>query len=91
MFDHLVSLRAKAADRHMLDLFEADPDRASDFSASTGDMRLDYSKTLIDAEIREALIALELVAEGSGDRVALVEAIAEARAAWQSAPEPSLV
>ncbi|MAB04577.1 MAG: hybrid sensor histidine kinase/response regulator [Rhodobacteraceae bacterium] len=43
------------------------------------------------SEVREALIALELVAEGSGDRVALVEAIAEARAAWQSAPEPSLV
>ena len=58
MFEHLADLRAKAAERHMLDLFAADPDRAAEFSASTGDMRLDYSKTLIDAEIREALVAL---------------------------------
>ena len=44
--------------RHILDLFEADPQRASNFSVETGDMRFDYSKTNPDSEDRAALIAL---------------------------------
>ncbi len=71
MFDPLVSLRAKAADRHMLDLFAEDPDRATTFCASTGDMRLDYSKTLIDAEVRDALIALCDKVDLAGRRAAM--------------------
>ena len=44
--------------RHILDLFEADPQRASNFSVETGDMRFDYSKTNLVSEDRAALIAL---------------------------------
>ena len=55
MFDYLVELRARSAERHMLDLFAEDPDRAATFCAATGDMRLDYSKTQITARIRDEL------------------------------------
>jgi glucose-6-phosphate isomerase len=48
--------------RHILDLFE-DAGRAADFTATAGEMRLDYSKTNIDARARELLVAL---AEDSG-------------------------
>ncbi len=58
MFETLKTLRAAQGDRHLLDLFAADPDRASQFSALTQDMRFDYSKTQIDAEVKAALIAL---------------------------------
>ncbi len=54
--DHLKSLAGNAG--HILDLFDADPNRAQGFSASTGDMVFDYSKTLIDAEVRAGLIRL---------------------------------
>ncbi|WP_170788657.1 glucose-6-phosphate isomerase [Ruegeria lacuscaerulensis] len=42
----------------ILDLFEQIPNRAQEFSASTGDMLFDYSKTQIDGDIRAALIKL---------------------------------
>ena len=58
MWDDLKALRRAQGDRHMLDLFADDPDRAETFTVSTGDMRLDYSKTQIDAEVQTALIAL---------------------------------
>ncbi|MGV6849450.1 MAG: glucose-6-phosphate isomerase [Marinibacterium sp.] len=58
MFDKLKSLRAASADRHMLDLFSADPHRQDGFAVAAGDMRLDYSKTSIDGEIRAALVDL---------------------------------
>ncbi len=55
--DRLKTLAASQQAR-ILDLFEADADRANGFSASTGDMLFDYSKTQIDGEIRDALIQL---------------------------------
>ncbi len=55
--DRLKTLAASQQAR-ILDLFEADADRAKGFSASTGDMLFDYSKTQIDGEIRDALIKL---------------------------------
>ena len=54
----LKSLAARDADRKILDLFDADPNRAESFTASTGDMRFDYSKTAIDQDTRDALIQL---------------------------------
>ena len=44
--------------RHMLELFEGDPDRAQKFSIRAGEMLLDYSKTNIDAKCRELLVGL---------------------------------
>ncbi|WP_281972030.1 glucose-6-phosphate isomerase [Ruegeria faecimaris] len=57
---NLDTLKAFASDggRSILDLFEQDVDRAHVFSASTGDMLFDYSKTQIDTDIRAALIRL---------------------------------
>jgi glucose-6-phosphate isomerase len=49
--DRLSGTRAEA-------LFEADPDRFARFSARLDDMLLDYSKTKLDAQARDALIAL---------------------------------
>jgi len=51
-------LQDKVKARKILDLFDADSTRATGFSASTGDIRLDYSKTNIDADARAALVAL---------------------------------
>ncbi|MBM1817050.1 glucose-6-phosphate isomerase [Pseudosulfitobacter pseudonitzschiae] len=58
MWTELKAKAAAVADRHMLELFEADPDRADRFSAQTGDMRLDYSKTNLDDDTRDQLLAL---------------------------------
>ena len=58
MFTALKALHASVQTRRIPDLFTADSDRADNFSAETGDMRLDYSKTNIDTGIRAALIAL---------------------------------
>ncbi len=55
--DRLKALAASQQAR-ILDLFEADADRAQNFSATTGDMLFDYSKTQLDGEIRDALIQL---------------------------------
>ena len=57
-WNELKAVRAEAGERHILDLFEADPDRAEGFSVTTGDMRFDYSKTNIDSAARDRLIAL---------------------------------
>ena len=65
MSDAWVALAAHHAavkDRHILDLF-ADPARAGAFTAEADGMRLDWSKTNIDAEGRRLLLAL---AEGAG-------------------------
>ncbi|SHI29735.1 glucose-6-phosphate isomerase [Wenxinia saemankumensis] len=56
MFDHLKSLAAAVRDRRIEDLMEGG--RAEDFSIRLGEMLLDYSKTNIDGETRDALIAL---------------------------------
>ncbi|SLN41903.1 Glucose-6-phosphate isomerase [Aquimixticola soesokkakensis] len=58
MFDALKSLDAAAQGRTIVDLFNADPDRAQGFSIRAEDLLFDYSKTTIGAPEREALIAL---------------------------------
>ncbi len=58
MWTDLKTRHAAVKDRHILDLFTADPGRAEGFGVQIGDMRLDYSKTNIDAETRAALIGL---------------------------------
>ena len=55
---HLNSLRSAQGSRRMTDLFADNPTRAQDFSVEAGDMRLDYSKTMIDDSVRAALLAL---------------------------------
>ncbi|WP_424986539.1 glucose-6-phosphate isomerase [Microbulbifer sp. S227A] len=67
----LNELHKAAASRRMLDLFAADPARAERFSAQSGDLRLDYSKTLVDAGIMEALFALCDEADVAGRRAAM--------------------
>ncbi|SDW36623.1 glucose-6-phosphate isomerase [Ruegeria halocynthiae] len=56
--DQLKSLVGSVNSRRILDLFGADSNRAQGFSASTGDLLFDYSKTQIDDDIRAALIRL---------------------------------
>jgi glucose-6-phosphate isomerase len=58
MFETLKMIQAAIGDRRINDLFQADATRADGFQAETGDMRLDYSKTNIDAATRDALIDL---------------------------------
>nr|WP_222869565.1 glucose-6-phosphate isomerase [Roseobacter litoralis] len=53
----LAALKEKNQGRSILSLFDT-PNRASEFSAQTGDMLFDYSKTNLDAETRDALLAL---------------------------------
>lgn len=57
-WSQLNSLLAQSGDRRILDLFDADPDRADRFCVRAGDMLLDYSKTTIDDAVRQALIGL---------------------------------
>ncbi len=57
-WSNLKTLCHAARTRDMLDLFASDPNRARDFSVETGDMRLDYSKTLINEPVRAELIEL---------------------------------
>ncbi len=58
MWDALKASQEDVHDRRILSLFDANPDRAEQFSTTAGDMRLDYSKTNIDAAIRAQLLAL---------------------------------
>ncbi|SFT50743.1 glucose-6-phosphate isomerase [Sedimentitalea nanhaiensis] len=57
-WNDLKALRTAQSGTGIEGLFAADPNRAKGFSASTQDMHLDYSKTMIDAPVRDALIAL---------------------------------
>lgn len=55
---HILSeLHTATLPRKIIDLF-SDPARADDFAVQAGDMYFDYSKTNIDANIRDALLAL---------------------------------
>lgn len=63
MWDDLKSLAATRDGTRIGALFAQDAARAETFSVRHDGMLFDYSKTLIDAEIRAALIA---VAEGAG-------------------------
>lgn len=58
MWNKIKALHDDVVNRQILELFAADADRASDFSATSNDMRLDYSKTNIDRSVRAALIDL---------------------------------
>ncbi len=58
VWDNLKKLRAAQEGGRIEDLFAADPARATGFGAAAQDMLLDYSKTMIDAPVRAALIAL---------------------------------
>ncbi len=58
MFETLTQHAGRVAARRITSLFDADPGRAEGFSAQSGDLRLDYSKTNIDDPIRAALTGL---------------------------------
>jgi glucose-6-phosphate isomerase len=57
-------------DRRILDLF-ADADRAGEFTATADGMRLDWSKTNIDAEGRKLLVSLAAVSGVEAKRAAM--------------------
>ena len=61
-FDDLRAMQEAVKDRSILSLFE-DVDRAATFSAQTGDMLFDFSKTNLDRDTMDALLAL---IEGGG-------------------------
>ncbi len=69
VWDILKRRHAKVKDRRILDLF--DDHRADDYSVRFEDMVLDYSKTNIDDETREALIALAADAGLNARRAAM--------------------
>jgi glucose-6-phosphate isomerase len=62
-FTQLEKHRKRLAPTTLRELFAADPDRFSTFSASFGDMLLDYSKNRIDADIMAALFDLARTVE----------------------------
>ncbi|GAA3875474.1 glucose-6-phosphate isomerase [Celeribacter arenosi] len=57
-FSALKTLQDKSRDRHILDLFASDQNRAEAFSVSADGLLFDYSKTNIGTEERDALIGL---------------------------------
>lgn len=69
-WDALIARHQNTADRSILSLFD-DTRRAEEFSAQSGDMLFDYSKTNIDADTRGALIALLETADVAGKRAAM--------------------
>ncbi len=56
MFADLTSYYNSLRDTRIIDTLTAD--RAADFTAQAGDLRLDYAKTQIDAQARDMLLAL---------------------------------
>jgi len=70
MWDDLKSRGAAIAERRIETLFE-DPNRARDFSVNALGMLFDYAKTNIDAETRDALIALLDARDVAGRREAM--------------------
>ncbi|MDR0366983.1 MAG: glucose-6-phosphate isomerase [Rickettsiales bacterium] len=46
------------SDSRISDLFDADPDRAADYTLALGDILFDYSKNLIDAKARGFLVKM---------------------------------
>lgn len=57
-WQQLVELRRQWLDRHLADVFAADPDRARRLSAEAAGIFLDISRQRLDTEILEALFAL---------------------------------
>lgn len=58
IWQSLIEAGASARDRRITTLFERNPDRFREFSATLGDMVLDFSKTNIDAHALTLLIEL---------------------------------
>ncbi len=70
-FAALKALHAAAGDRHILELFQQDEDRASRFSAIADGLLFDYSKTNMDDAALAALMALLEVAGVAEKREAM--------------------
>lgn len=68
---HLKELHETVGTRQILAMFDADPTRAETFSAQVSDLRFDYSKTLVDASVMEALTDLCDQADVAGRRTAM--------------------
>lgn len=58
IWDRLARHRAAQGQRRIVDLFQADPRRAEDFSTAADGLWLDWSKTMIDAQARDLLLEL---------------------------------
>jgi glucose-6-phosphate isomerase len=58
MFFDLKGHAVRLAEQRIEALFESDPGRAADFSIAALGMLFDYSKTRIDAQVRDALVEL---------------------------------
>ena len=50
---------ARATARHLRVLFAADPGRAARYTLDAGDLRIDFSKQLVDDEVMQALLAVQ--------------------------------
>ncbi|UWR24001.1 glucose-6-phosphate isomerase [Sulfitobacter sp. S190] len=66
----LAACRDRIGDRRIESLFD-NASRASDYSASTGDMLFDYAKTNIDDDTRDALLTLARECDVAGKRDAM--------------------
>ncbi|MFD2174148.1 glucose-6-phosphate isomerase [Rhodobacter lacus] len=98
-FAPLLAHAETVKDRHILDLFAADPERARDFAAEAGPFLFDYSKTNIDAAGMGLLLALadqagvaeRRAAMFSGQKINETENRAVLHTAWRSPAESILV
>ena len=94
-FDDLLAHAATVKDRHILDLFAADPARATAFSAEFGAWFFDFSKTNIDAAGLKLLIdlaektgvAARRDAMFAGEKINETEGRAVLHMAWRNAAE----
>ena len=73
IWDRLESLGKLARCRSIASLFDENPNRAEQYSASFDDMLFDYSKTGIDDDARNALMTLTREADLSGKREAMFD------------------
>ncbi|MCF3972084.1 glucose-6-phosphate isomerase [Paracoccus salsus] len=71
LWQELTSHRASQGDGGIIELFDADPDRATDFSVRADDLVFDFSKTMIDARARELLLDLARTAQVEDRREAM--------------------
>ena len=67
----LSSLANSISKEHMRDWFQADPERASRYTTSTCGITLDYSKNLINEDIKKALLSLAEFAQLDSKRQAM--------------------
>lgn len=67
----LAAHRTRTVSQHLRELFAADDKRFSSFSARLDDLLLDYSKTAVNAETMELLLALAEAADVAAKRDAM--------------------